>query len=46
MLNKIKPFADNILGKIIKIYYPNWFNKRKAVSYPSEVSILFYKLIY
>jgi len=39
MLDKIKPLANNVLGKIMLQHYPKWFNKRKAVQYPSKVSI-------
>jgi hypothetical protein len=46
MLDKVKPLADNILGKFMEEHYPNWFNKRVEVQYPSKVSnVIIYQYI-
>ncbi|CAG8752263.1 21400_t:CDS:2, partial [Dentiscutata erythropus] len=34
-------FANDILTNIVQKYYPNWFNKRLAVQYPSHVKKIF-----
>jgi hypothetical protein len=46
MLDKVKPLADNVLAKIMEKNYPNWFNKRIEVQYPSKVSNINLYFIY
>ena len=40
MLNGIKPLADEVLANLIKVYYPNWYQKYISVRYPKNVCIL------
>ena len=40
MLNGIKPLADEVLTNLIKVYYPNWYQKCISVWYPKKIYIL------
>ena len=39
MLDGIQPLADDILANLIKIHYPNWYNKLISVQYPKKVHV-------
>ena len=40
MLNGIKSLADEVLANLIKVYYPNWYQKCISVWYPKKIYIL------